>query len=136
MWSINRGYLLLTIAAISCSGPDTQVIADAGDDDDADVLVVDAPDGEETLASMCGAVPTTVDEWEACYTKRYCETLVYCGEQNLFTDVQECIDHLDATQSGKLSFERFEKKRAVAAGRASIDPVAFEQCLHAWSTQL
>lgn len=117
------------IAAVGCSGPD-QVVADAGD---LDAPIVDTPEEVETLVSMCGAVPTTVGEWEACYLKRYCTMRAHCGEMNLFTDAQECIDHLDGIEGGRLSFELFEKNRAVGSGRAAIDPVAFETCLRAWT---
>jgi hypothetical protein len=28
---------------------------------------------------MCGAVPTTTDEWERCRVKRLCENDVHCS---------------------------------------------------------
>src|SRR5262245_6062616 len=53
---------------------------------------IDAPPPQPgELAQMCGTEPTSIDEWEQCRVKRYCETLVHCSEQNLYTSAQECI---------------------------------------------
>jgi len=96
--------------------------------DDADASVPDAPEVVD-LAAMCGAMPETVEEWERCYLKRYCETIVHCVEDNLYSNAQECIDLVDAVSGGMLSFEAHERERSIAAGRASLDRAAFTQCL-------
>jgi hypothetical protein len=96
---------------------------DAGADAPAD-----APE-PESLAAMCGAEPQALAEWDACYLKRECEVRVHCSEKNLYTDVQECIDLLDAVKGGQLAFETFERERSIAAGVASLDEAAFTQCL-------
>jgi hypothetical protein len=93
-------------------------------------VVPDGPPAEPgDLAAMCGSVPSTTEDWERCRVKRYCETLVHCSEQNLYTDARECIDLLDAVSDGAIAFDTSAKVRAVAAGRASINVPAFTQCL-------
>jgi len=94
----------------------------------------DAPDSGD-LVGMCGAVPTTTDEWERCRVKRLCENDVHCSEENLYTSVQECIDLRNAVSGGEIAFDTFERARAVAAGRASINVAAFTQCLNDLSPQ-
>jgi hypothetical protein len=81
------------------------------------------------LVAMCGAVPTTLGEWEDCYLKRFCETMFDCGYMNLYNSVQECIDLSNALSGGQLAFEGREHTRAIAAKRASINKDAFTQCL-------
>lgn len=88
----------------------------------------DAPPPTE-LAAICGAVPTTTEDWELCRVKRYCETLVHCSEKNLYTDAQECTRLINGVSGGQIAFDTFEKVRAVAAGRASVNVAAFTQCL-------
>lgn len=121
----------LALAAAACSGPETPMARDAGAPDT--MLVPDAPEVLEDLETICGAVPVTLADWEACYVKRYCETHAYCGEHNLYADAQECIAQLDAVNGGRLAFEAFERERAIEAGRAALDVEAFTQCLRGLS---
>jgi hypothetical protein len=110
---------------------DGGVVADAP----ADALVdapADAPadPGEPTdLVSMCGAVPVTLEDWERCFQRRWCEIVVNCSELNLYRDVEQCIAEESAVEGGQRSFDAFERARAVAAGTASLDTDAFTQCL-------
>jgi len=93
----------------------------------------DAP-APEDLIGMCGAVPTTTQEWEACRLKRLCEADVHCSEENLHANVQECIDLSSALSGGEIASDTFEKVRSVAAGRASINVAAFTECLNELSS--
>ncbi|HWU90772.1 MAG TPA: hypothetical protein VN253_26080 [Kofleriaceae bacterium] len=93
----------------------------------ADAYVVDQPAAD--LAEICGAQPVTLDDWEDCYQRRYCENLVGCSSLNSYRDVQECAARNDDVASGRLSAERRARRRAVEHGRASIDVAAFTQCL-------
>jgi hypothetical protein len=122
---------VVVAVAVGCGGSnDVTPAGDAGPGNDGDVdAPVDGPPEPTDLASMCGAVPTTVADWERCYRKRECEMRVHCDERNQFTDVQECIDKIDAVERGRLSFEEFERERAIAGGTAAIDETTFTQCL-------
>jgi hypothetical protein len=96
---------------------------------DADIDAgVDAPP-PPSLTELCGAEPMTLDDWENCYTKRWCEWSVGCLPMNKYRDVQECLDQSSAFEGGKLAAARRERERAVVAGRASINIPAFTQCL-------
>ena len=125
----SRIWLVLAIAA--CDSPRALFApVDGGVDGDAagDGGSIDAPEATD-LVSMCGAEPVTLADWEACYAKRSCEALVNCQNLNLYRDAAECIAQQDAVLGGKLGFEVFERARAIAAGRASLDVAAFTQCL-------
>ena len=131
-----KGLLLLSILTTVSCGDDIAGEPDAGDDVDAGAGVgdgpdagVDAPDDPPDLATLCGAEPTTLAEWEACYLERQCEVRVRCSERNLFSDLSECLDLADAASGGQLSFDAFERERAIAAGRASLDVSRFTRCL-------
>jgi hypothetical protein len=108
-------------------GGDADATVDATVDVTSDVTV-DAPVVPD-LVEMCGAVPKTVAEWEACYLKRECEMRMACDEQPLFTNVAQCVELLDAVEGGEIADRVFERERAVAAGRASLDEQAFTACL-------
>jgi hypothetical protein len=139
------GCLAVIAAAVACGSPHPLVATpgDAGDDasDDPghhpDAGVDATPDAGEPgdLATMCGSVPTTLQDWERCRVKRLCETLVHCSERNLYTDAQECIALRDTLLDGEVASDVFESTRAVAARRASIDVAAFTQCLQELSPE-
>lgn len=99
---------------------------DAGIDGARDAGV-DAPAGG--LTEICDAEPVTLDDWERCYQRRWCEWRVGCLPMNSYLGVPECIDRSDDVEGGRLSTELRERKRAVAEQRASIDVAAFTQCL-------
>lgn len=97
---------------------------------------LDAPPGDAPgdapsidLTEICGAEPVTLEDWEDCYLKRWCDAVVGCSSMNPFRDVQECVARVDAWVGGRLGAERRERKRAVEQGRASLDVAAFAQCL-------
>src|SRR5687767_9743851 len=125
---VERALCLLVLACVAC-GDNRGVPVDV----DATPSPLDAgvPDAEAppTLEEMCGAIPVTVDDWERCYRKRYCEAMVNCSEQNRYLDAEECIERSDAVSGGALAHDLFERQRAVADGRAAIDTAAFTQCL-------
>jgi hypothetical protein len=54
---------------------------------------------------------------------------VHCSELNGYLDANECVQLMDALSGGDVGFRAYENARAVAAGRASIDTVAFTRCL-------
>src|SRR5688500_18061773 len=95
---------LAAIFVIACSSsearqsaPDARDIdPDAAIDPDAVDASPDAPETPQDIVALCGAVPATLADWEACYLRRYCAALVNCSEQNLYTDVQECVAMQDA----------------------------------------
>lgn len=120
---------IVVAAVVSACGDNARIAGDAGIPDGGmpDGGSPDAP--PEDLATMCGGIPTTLQEWERCYLKRLCETAVHCSRLNQYTDVQECIGLFDAANGGELTFEERERRRAVDAGRASLDVSAFTQCL-------
>lgn len=98
------------------------------DTEDAGQIDADAT-GPADLVAMCGAMPTTPEDWERCYLKRNCERVLNCESMNLFSSVPECVELLDAVSGGQLAFEARERSRAIAAGRASIAVDTFTQCL-------
>jgi hypothetical protein len=130
---MHRGLTALVLVA-ACAGPPGHLDGDgagpdgidAGAPDDAGAAD-DAP--PETLEEMCGAEPEALADWEACHLRRTCEARAYCGEFNLFLDAQECIDRVDATEGGRLTYEAFERARSIAAGLASLDVEQFTECL-------
>jgi hypothetical protein len=71
----------------------------------------------------------TLDDWERCYRKRWCEWRVGCLPMNSYLDVQECIDRSDDVEGVWLGAALREHKRAIEQGRASIDIAAFTRCL-------
>src|SRR5262249_39171942 len=88
-----------------------------------DVPPIDPPPGDpppSDLAKICGAEPVTLDDWETCYQKRWCEWRVGCLPMNSYLDVPECIARSDDVEGGRLSAELRERKRAVAEQLASI----------------
>ncbi|HSR97995.1 MAG TPA: hypothetical protein VLM79_13135 [Kofleriaceae bacterium] len=92
---------------------------------------IDAPPSTPPpdLTQICGAQPVTLDDWEDCYRKRFCDAMVGCSSGNPFLDVDECVARIDDLTSGRLEAERRERKRAVDQGRASLNAGRFEQCL-------
>jgi hypothetical protein len=118
-------------AGVPVAGDDTGPPPDSGDAGGADAgdAGSDADAGPPDLVAMCGAAPQTLEDWESCYRKRYCELTLNCGSMNLFRDVQECITLGNAASGGQLDFEARERSRAIAAERASRDDHAFTQCL-------
>lgn len=137
--------LLLAVTAVlgACSSPPASGLVDGGvvppaDDggpgdgdagDGGDAGSGDDGGGPPDLIAMCGAEPSTLEDWESCYQKRFCELVVNCGSMNLFSSVEECIALNDTVSGGRLSHEARERSRAIAAGRASLDEEAFAQCL-------
>jgi hypothetical protein len=93
--------------------------------DDGDLFPVDGP----TLSELCGAVPSTLDDWERCYQRRWCEWYVACAPQGPYRGIPECLDDSPRLDGGRLAAELRERQRAVAQGRASLDVAAFTQCL-------
>jgi hypothetical protein len=90
----------------------------------------DAGVDDVELAAACGgAVPVTFDDWENCYKRRRCQFEVGCIPQNAYRDVQDCLDHGDAVEGGRLSAELRARRQAVLAGRASINLDAFRHCV-------
>lgn len=104
--------------------------ADADADGPVDTPVdapIDTPPPE--LIKLCDAEPVTLDDWESCYHKRWCEWVVGCRPMNKYSSVQECLAQSDAVEGGRLAAERREHKRAVSEKRASINIPAFTRCL-------
>lgn len=136
--AMKRSACMLVMIAAGCqSNPPNLVMplpVDADVDGPVDSRIdagIDAPiDGPpSTLAQICGAEPVTLDDWENCYLKRWCEWVVNCRTMNKYRDVQECIAQSNAFEGGRLAAERLERSRAVAAQRASLNVAAFTQCL-------
>lgn len=117
------------VASIAAVDAAQDVGADAGQDA--------GPDAHEPalaeLATLCGAVPVTFDDWERCWHRRWCQWSVGCP-QNHFADVQDCVDNSDWT--GEVTKARRQRRRAVEQGRATIDVAAFARCLVATSPAL
>ncbi|HEV7558224.1 MAG TPA: hypothetical protein VGO00_22300, partial [Kofleriaceae bacterium] len=105
-------WLAAMIAIAACGSPRSLDVAGdaAGDGADGDSGDAAAP---ADLASMCGAVPATLADWERCYAKRWCEMLVHCSELNLYRDADECIAQENTVEGGKLAFDAFERARAI-----------------------
>jgi hypothetical protein len=103
---------------------------DAGEDGGAcevtppELLEPEAPD----LEQLCGSAPITFEDWEQCYLRRYCEWLMTCFDRVVYRDLSECMAWAEAA-SPRLAFERRERERAVAQGRAAVDQEAFTRCL-------
>jgi hypothetical protein len=123
--------LAVMVAVIGCSDP-AALVADAGSGPDAgpipDAGASDGP-GPDVLAALCGASPQAIGDWEDCFQRRKCDWDVGCVSLTPYTDVAECVARADDVEGGRLAAERRERERAVAEGRAAVDPVAFGQCL-------
>jgi len=96
---------------------------------DGSVMAPDDPPDSTDLAVLCGAVPTTFDQWEDCYRKRKCQFDVGCFPTYPFRDVADCVAAGDAVSGGQQSADRRERKRALDEGRATLNVAAFTQCL-------
>jgi len=104
------------------------------DGDRGDALDATPADGQPDpelaeLVSLCGAIPVDFEEWETCYRRRFCEWALNCDPLGRFSTVEECIRLVDAYSGGAFAAEIAERRRAVGAGRASIDTRAFARCL-------
>jgi hypothetical protein len=109
--------------------PPRDAAHDAGSRSDAAVdAAPDAPDRVD-LVALCGAVPSSFEEWEACYLRRWCEWQVACIPMSTYRDVTECVALANAVEGGRLAAERAGRARALAQLRAEIAPGAFAQCL-------
>lgn len=97
----------------------------------ADASPLDAGDSGIALllAGACGRVPVTLDDWERCYQRRWCDWEVNCVTLNNYSDVQDCIDNSNDVEGGRLEAERRLRRRAIEAGRASLDVDAFSRCI-------
>lgn len=121
--------ILLTMAVVACQAtPLGWVAPDAPSDASPDGPDPDAM-SDRGLINLCGSIPVTLDDWENCYKKRWCEWAVGCRPMNKYRNVQECIDKSDLTESPSPVVARRERARAVAQGRSSLDVAAFTQCL-------
>lgn len=130
-------WIVLAVVAAACGQPTPSLVGDdvAGDDAgvDPDAGIDDGPPADipdaPPPAVACGTNPTTPEEWEACYLQHWCEMLVHCDEWNLYRSVEECVANYDAVSGGKVAFDNAERRRAIAAGRATLDVPSFTQCL-------
>jgi hypothetical protein len=145
----------LLVAQMGCASPAASTVdggssdqdaeaADAGEDatppedgasadaaDDGGSCVEDTPPAQEDpdLEQLCGSVPSTLEDWEQCYLKRHCEWQMACFDRVIYHDLAECMTSAEAV-SPSLAFERRERERAVAQGKATINEEAFARCLH------
>jgi hypothetical protein len=113
------------------AGPDART-SDSSADGGVDAAHLDAGalDGSDRLlARACGAVPVTFEDWERCYARRKCDWEVNCVTLNSYEDVQDCIDHGNDFEGGRLAAEIRARRRAVAQGRASLNSDEFAQCI-------
>jgi hypothetical protein len=135
---VRQVYLVMIVALVGCAdrssgefGPPMQP-GDAGTDGPEPFPIdggIDAPQSPVDLTELCGAAPVTLDDWERCYKKRWCEWQVGCLPLNPYHNVQECIDESYQLEGGTRASELRERTRAVQQERASIDDAAFTRCL-------
>jgi hypothetical protein len=135
--------VVAVLGGVACASRDLSLSGqpDAGPDGIEPTALdgrVDAPPDAPplALAELCGAVPVTLDDWERCYEKRWCEWQVGCLPLNSYHDVQECIDESYQLEGGRLAAELRERLRAVQQARATLDVDAFTRCLRETSGEL